>query len=44
MLNYLAPAAVTCWLETDFYSSEAMGKSRQTPAQTKSREKGDRDG
>jgi hypothetical protein len=31
MLNYLAPAAVTWWLETDFYSSKALGKSRTIP-------------
>ena len=44
LLNYLAPAAVTWWLETDFYSSEAMGKSRKTPGDDQSREKGGRDG
>ena len=44
LLNYLAPAAVTWWLETDFYSSEAMGKSRKTPGEDQSREKGGRDG
>ena len=44
LLNYLAPAAVTWWLETDFYSSEAMGKSRTTPAKPKAGRKGERDG
>ena len=44
LLNYLAPAAVTWWLETDFYSSEAMGKGRETPGDDQSREKGGRDG
>jgi hypothetical protein len=44
LLNYLAPAAVTWWLETDFYSSEAMGKSRKTPAKPKAGRKGERDG
>jgi hypothetical protein len=40
MLNYLAPAAVTWWLETDFYSSKALGKSRETPPGDESRGKG----
>ena len=38
LLNYLVPAAVTWWLETDFY--ESMGKAQKTPAQTTSPEEG----
>jgi hypothetical protein len=41
MLNYLAPAAVTWWLETDFYSSTALGKSRKTPPGDNDRGRGD---
>ena len=33
LLNYLVPAAVTLWLETDFYGSESL-----------TTQKGDRDG
>ena len=36
LLNYLTPAAVTWWLETDFY--ESMGKNKETPANTQSPE------
>jgi hypothetical protein len=39
MINYLAPAAVTLWLETDFY--ESMGESKDRAGKT---EKGARDG
>ena len=38
LLNYLTPAAVTWWLETDFY--ESMGKTQVSPAETESPEKG----
>jgi hypothetical protein len=38
LLNYLVPAAVTWWLETDFY--ESMGKAQKTTAQTTSPEEG----
>ena len=42
MINYLAPAAVTLWLETDFY--ESMGESKDTAARTESPSKGAHDG
>jgi hypothetical protein len=38
MINYLAPASVTLWLETDFY--ESMGRSKDTPAKMESPEQG----
>jgi len=31
LLNYLVPAAVTLWLETDFYGSESLNDTRGGP-------------
>lgn len=31
MLNYLAPSAVTWWLETDFYGAESLNKPDDPP-------------
>jgi hypothetical protein len=39
LLNYLAPAAVTWWLETDFY--ESMGKTENDPDEEESGEEED---
>ena len=40
MLNYLAPAAVTWWLETDFYSSRPWASSRRLRQETTAGERG----
>ncbi|HKE78555.1 MAG TPA: hypothetical protein VKB54_04575 [Solirubrobacteraceae bacterium] len=42
LLNFLTPAAVTWWLETDFYSAASMREIRIAPRRPKTQQQGDR--
>jgi hypothetical protein len=45
LLNYLVPAAVTLWLETDFYGAESLNRTGGAPGrEAPTRQTGKRDG